>query len=101
MIKHIVMFKMKPEYEGKTATQNALAAKERAEKLIDLVPTLRKLEVCINTEKANPDNYEFALVCDFDDIDGLNEYQVHPSHVEFGKFINPRRDLRACIDYEF
>jgi len=101
MIKHIVMFKLKSEYEGKSAIENALEAKSRAEKLIDLVPTLRKLDVCINTEKANPDNYEFALVCEFDDIEGLNEYQVHPSHVEFGKFINPRRELRACIDYEF
>lgn len=101
MIKHIVMFKLKPEYEGKTAMENALEAKTRAEKLIDLVPTLKKLEVCINHEKANPDNYEFALVCDFDDIEGLNAYQVHPSHVEFGKFITPRRELRACIDYEF
>ncbi len=100
MIKHIVMFKMKPEYEGKTAMENALEAKERAEKLTDLVPTLRKLEVCINTEKASPDNYEFALVCEFDDMDGLNAYQKHPDHVAFGKFINPRRDLRACIDYE-
>lgn len=95
------MFKLKSEYEGKSAIENALEAKSRAEKLIDLVPTLRKLDVCINTEKANPDNYEFALVCEFDDIEGLNEYQVHPSHVEFGKFINPRRELRACIDYEF
>ncbi|MBQ8686980.1 MAG: Dabb family protein [Ruminococcus sp.] len=100
MIRHIVMFKLKPEYEGRTAMENAREAKERAEKLIDLVPTLDKLEVCINTEKANPDNYEFALVCDFADIDALNAYQVHPEHVAFGQFINPRRDLRACIDYE-
>lgn len=100
MIRHIVMFKMKPESHGKTALENALEAKERAEKLIDLVPTLDKLEVCINTEKASPDNYEFALVCDFADIDALNAYQVHPEHVAFGQFINPRRELRACIDYE-
>ncbi len=100
MIRHIVMFKMKPEFEGKNALENAMEAKMRAEKLRDLVPTLDRLEVCINTEKANPDNYEFALVCDFADIDALNAYQIHPDHVAFGQFINPRRDLRACIDYE-
>ncbi len=101
MIKHIVMFKMKSEYEGKTAMENALEAKERAEKLIDLVPALDKIKVCINSKDANPDNYEFALICDFSDINALNAYQVHPAHVEFGKFINLRRELRACIDYEF
>lgn len=100
MIRHIVMFKMKPEYEGRTALENALEAKKRAEKLIDLVPTLDKLEVRINDEKADQSNYEFALVCDFADIEALNAYQVHPAHVEFGKFITPMRELRACIDYE-
>lgn len=100
MIKHIVMFKMKPEFEGKTAMENALEAKVRAEKLADLVPSLKKIEVCLNAEKANPDNYEFALVCEFEDMEGLDAYRTHPGHVEFGKFITPRRDLRACIDYE-
>ncbi len=101
MIKHIVMFKLKPEYQGRTALENAIAAKENAQKLTELVPTLQKLEVCINHENTDSGNYEFALICEFEDMEGLNAYQVHPAHVEFGKFITPMRELRACIDYEF
>lgn len=101
MIKHIVMFKLKAECDGRTAAENAQELKIRAEKLRGLVPTLKELEVCVNSSLADTSNYEFALVCTFDDIEGLNAYQVHPSHVEFGKFLAPLRESRACIDYEF
>ena len=33
-------------------------------------------------------------------IDDLNAYQVHPAHLEFGKFIGTVKTDRACIDYE-
>jgi len=42
-----------------------------------------------------------ALVCEYDDIAGLEAYQIHPLHKEFGKFITPLRDTRACIDFEY
>ncbi|MBP3309465.1 MAG: Dabb family protein, partial [Ruminococcus sp.] len=45
--------------------------------------------------------YTIALIFDFDNIDGLNAYQVHPAHVEFAKFIGTIKTERACIDYEF
>ena len=35
------------------------------------------------------------------DIEGLNAYQIHPTHKAFGAFITPLRESRACIDYEF
>lgn len=100
MIRHIVMFKLKDAYEGKTAMEIAQQAKERAECLAERIPSLKRLDVCMNSKDAATDNYELALVCDFADLDGLNAYQVHPEHVAFGKFITPRRELRACIDYE-
>ena len=40
------------------------------------------------------------LLCMFDDMEGLNAYQVHPKHVEFGGFIKKVREARACIDFE-
>lgn len=101
MIKHIVMFKLKEEAEGKTAAENAQEAKVRAEKFIGEIPTLAALEVRLNSKDANPANYDFALICDFADMAALQAYQVHPTHVAFGKFITPRRELRACIDYAY
>lgn len=101
MIKHIVMFKLKEEANGKNAYENALEAKERLANFTQDIPSLKMLEVGINSKEASQTNYDITLVCDFEDIDGLNAYQVHPVHVEFGKFITAVREERACIDYEY
>lgn len=87
MIKHIVMFKLK-DSDGKTAMENAAIAKEMADKLPSMVPSIRKMEVRINSEAAPESNFELALICDFDDIKGLDEYQNHPEHKKFGAFIS-------------
>lgn len=102
MIKHIVMFRL-IDTEGRTAMENALAAKEQADKLPELVPSIRKMETVINSEAAPDSNYHIALICDFDDMNGLDEYQNHPEHKKFGAFIAGIRAEggRACIDYEY
>lgn len=100
MIKHIVMFKLK-ETGGKTEYENALEAKKRFDNVIAEVKELKKGEAVINSKDAPDNNYTIALICVFDDIAALNAYQVHPAHVEFGKFIGTVKTDRACIDYEF
>lgn len=101
MIKHIVMFKLKEEAAGKTAYENAIEAKNRLANFTDQIPSLKNLEVGINLTGAAESNCDVVLVCHFEDMDGLNAYQVHPAHVEFGKFIKEVRESRACIDYYF
>ncbi|MDE5621212.1 MAG: Dabb family protein [Ruminococcus sp.] len=100
MVKHIVMFKLK-DTEGKTAYENALEAKERFNNVIENVKELKKGEIVINSKDADQSNYTISLLCDFDTIDDLNAYQVHPAHVDFGKFIGTVKTDRACIDYEY
>lgn len=100
MIKHIVMFKLKEAY-GKTEYENALEAQKRFDNVIAEVKELKKGEVVINSKDAPESNYTIALICEFDDIAALNAYQVHPAHVEFGKFIGTVKTDRACIDYEY
>lgn len=100
MIKHIVMFKLK-NADGKTAYENALEAKERFNKVIENVKELKKGEVVINSANAPDSNYTIALICDFDSVDALNDYQVHPVHKEFGAFVAGIKTDRACIDYEY
>ena len=101
MVKHIVMFKLKEEFQGKTAAENAKEAKTRAEKLAGLVPTVERLEAVCNSPAADGSNYELALICDFKDMAGLDEYQKHPEQVKFGQYIGQMRESRACIDYEY
>lgn len=100
MIKHIVMFKLK-DTDGKTAYENAVEAKERFNDVIENVKELKKGEIVINSKDADQSNYTISLLCDFETIDDLNAYQVHPAHVAFGKFIGTVKTDRACIDYEY
>lgn len=94
MIKHIVMFKLND-------VSKAEEAKERFNKVIENVSELKKGEVVINSAAAPESNYTIALICDFETIDDLNAYQVHPVHKEFGAFIAEIKTDRACIDYEY
>jgi len=94
MIKHIVMFKLND-------VSRAGEVKERFNKVIENVSELKKGEVVINSADAPDSNYTIALICDFENIDDLNAYQVHPAHKEFGAFIAEIKTDRACIDYEY
>ena len=100
MIKHIVMFRLKAT-EGMSVYDNALEAKKRFDDVIANVKELKKGEVVINSAEAPESNYTIALICDFESIDDLNAYQVHPAHKKFGAFIAEIKTERACIDYEF
>ena len=100
MIKHIVMFKLKAA-DGKSEYENALEAQKRFDSVIANVKELKKGELVINSKDAPDNNYTIALICDFETIDDLNAYQVHPAHVEFGKFISTVKTDRACVDYEY
>ncbi len=100
MIKHIVMFKLK-EADGRSEYENALEAQKRFDNVIANAKELVKGEVVINSKDAPESNYTISLLCDFKTIDDLNAYQVHPAHVEFGKFIGTVKTDRACIDYEY
>lgn len=93
------MFKLK-DSGGRTAAENAAAAKEMADKLPELIPSIRKMEVLLNSSQADSTNYDIALICDFDNMQGLDEYQNHPEHKKFGAFIASVRaeNGRACID---
>ena len=101
MLKHIVMFKMKAFADGKAAKENIAIGKALALELLSQIPTLKKLEAVTNTDGASESNCELALICDFDDVEGLNAYLIHPRHIEYGNFIKAVRESRSCIDYIF
>lgn len=93
MVRHIVMFKLKKDAD-------ITEAKQKAEKLIEFIPSIEKMEVVCNSSLADESNYELALICDFKNMEDLNAYQNHPEHLKFGAYISRIRESRACIDFE-
>ena len=101
MIRHIVMFQFKEEADGRTKEENLLIAKSMLESLVGVVPTLKNLYVALNHQDADRANYDLVLVSEYEDMEGLNAYQVHEEHKRVSAFIGKVRETRACIDFTF
>ncbi|KAB8188669.1 Dabb family protein [Nonomuraea phyllanthi] len=93
MIRHIVLF---------TWTDDATA--ERVEevtaglrKLQDVIPQLRSLTVGSDAG-INQGNHDYAVVADFDDVDGYVVYRDHPDHqAVIARHIKPILASRAAV----
>jgi hypothetical protein len=101
MVRHIVLFKLADEAEGRSKVENALIIKERLEELKNTIPVIRKIEVKINLSEASADNHDVILESEFDTLEDVRTYAVHPEHIKVGEFIAKVRTSRAAIDYEF
>lgn len=100
MIRHIVLFEFARETDGKTAIENAVIAKDQLLALTSKIDFIRNMEIGINDADADETNYTLSLTCDFDSLEDLNQYAVHPEHLKVAAFISRVRTSRACVDYE-
>ena len=98
MVKHIVLFKLKDEApdEARLAAMNAFKA--AIEALPAKIPFIRSIEVGLNINPAEA--WSIALYSEFDSLDDVRRYAVHPDHVAAGKLLAEVRESRACVDYE-
>lgn len=99
MIRHIVMFQFAKEADGRTAIENAVIAKDMLLNLTGKIDVIRAMEVGINEIGADRANFTLCLTCDFDTIEDLNSYAVHPEHLKVGDFIAKVKTGRSCVDY--
>ncbi|NOU37056.1 MAG: Dabb family protein [Kiritimatiellaceae bacterium] len=90
MIKHIVIWTMKPE----TAAEQKTEMKNRLEALAGKISALRKIEVGID-----PDNGTMSLYSEFASEDDLIVYQMHPDHQAVVGFVKPLVAGRVVCDY--
>ncbi|MEG1559890.1 MAG: Dabb family protein [Clostridia bacterium] len=84
MIKHIVCHKIRLEEDAKRCAEllNGLFGK---------VPTLRAMQAGVDVLKSSR-SYELGIVAEFDDLNGLSEYDNHPLHQETRKYIASVKD---------
>jgi hypothetical protein len=96
MFRHVVLFTWKQD-----------ATREQQQAVAD---ELRKLPAAIDAIRAyhfGPDarvdtgNFDFAVVADFDDVDGYLAYRDHPAHrAVVEQYVLPIRASRAAVQYE-
>lgn len=97
MIKHVVMWKLLPEAEGRTAIENAQWMKEHLEALMGKVPELRSCEVGVNLKEGN---YDACLIATFESMEELGKYAVNPDHQKIQEYCKKIRESRVACDFE-
>lgn len=86
MLWHVVKFRLRPEIgEAERAGLH-----EALRGLVDSVPSLRFLRVADSVDE--PD--VVGLLTGFEDVEGLEEYKVHPAHIPV---VELARELSAEI----
>jgi hypothetical protein len=99
MIKHIVHFKLKEfdSKEAKVAKINEI--KTGLEALIKIVPELKQITVGININLN--EEYDICLNTDFETMEDLHTYAIHPDHMAVSATIREVLEKRACVDYNY
>ena len=93
MIRHIVMFKIKPEYKEEIPqlVKNFYTMKGKVEGLIDLEAGADIL----GSERS----YDLALICTFEDRAAFDAYQTHPAHMPVKKRMHEVREGSVACDF--
>lgn len=98
MLKHVVMWKLKAEAEGRPKEENALWMKEHLEALAGVVPEIRSLQVGINRKESEM-AYDAVLISTFENEEALAAYKAHPRHVEVSTYCKKIRESRVVVDF--
>jgi hypothetical protein len=98
MIRHIIMFRLKESSNTPEGIKMAESVKKELEKLKEKINVIRHLEVGINIVTL-PHAYDVVLTTDFDSLEHLQEYKVHPAHVAFIEFNKNYSVSKVSVDY--
>jgi hypothetical protein len=97
-IRHVVTWKLASQDAAERGAQAAEVAR-RLNALEGVVPQLRSISAGANAAYADV-NWDVTLVADFDSIEALEEYQVHPAHEEAAAYIRSVVASRVAVDFE-
>ncbi len=103
MISHVVLFK--PQAPLSPLQQQAIL--DALTTAASRCPTVRGCRVgrrilhgLPGYEAAMREDYEFALLLDFDDVEGLRAYLTHPDHARLGDVFTSGASAALAYDYE-
>ena len=100
MIKHIVMWKFKPEAEGKSRLENMEIVRELLYSLPPKISVIKKMEIGFDVAMGEGMT-DLCLITEFESLDTLKEYAVHPEHVKVGECVRKVVESRQVVDFEF
>lgn len=100
MIRHVVMWRFAENAEGRTREQNMQYIRERLLALKPIIPELRRMEVGFDVSHTDM-SYDMLLLTEFDSLEALHTYKVHPEHVKVSEYVARVKTARVVADVEF
>ena len=97
MIHHIVMWRFADSAEGKTRKENMAIVRERLLALTAIIPEIKSIEVGRDLSRTEM-SYDMALVTDFESLEALHTYKVHPAHVAVADYVKNVTVARVVLD---
>ena len=98
MISHTVMWRFKEE--NKEENMNTVAERLMALYKSGKIDGLRKMEIGKDVSRTDM-SYDMVLLTEFDSMEALAAYKIHPDHVAISQFVKTIRTARAVVDFEF
>ncbi len=94
MFTHVVLFKLK-----ENTRENVKFVANTLKSMEGKIPELKEIEVGIDDLHTDR-SFDVCLITRFDSVDDMNEYQIHPYHVNevLGK-IKPYIEVSKVADY--
>lgn len=98
MIKHVILWKIKDEFDDAKKAEIKANAKRELEALVGKVPGLNEMHIQIDSLTSS--TADLMLDSTLESEEALKGYAGHPAHVHVAdNFVRPFMEVRLCLDY--
>ena len=98
MVRHIILWKLKPEIAEEDKGAIKAKIKESLEALVGVVDGLEEMVVHIDGLPSS--TADMMLESKMRDADAVAFYRDHPAHVKAATFVRANVETRLCLDFE-
>ncbi len=99
MIRHVIMWKLCDSLDGMDKEQIMGKIEEKFKHLKATIPEIRSMRVERDILRS-PRSFDMIYITEFDSLEALESYRVHPEHVKVAEFIARVRVAQAVTDTE-
>ena len=99
MIRHVIMWRFCDELDGMNKDQITTSIEEKLAHLKATIPEIISMSVerdVLRSERS----FDMIYITEFESLDTLEGYRVHPEHVKVASFIAKVRIAQAVCDSE-